>query len=287
MPNPARIAASWARSLFAQGETQRFRPGKLLQDRARRRRGRVDADQIVMRKVGEGLRLALPLQIRAMRMQADRGRRELFREQRLLRRRRLAHGHIRFAHQHILHVVGQHELDIDAGLGDAQRRQDRRHSLHAHVLAGADPDNAGHLALAAFGGAQQRRRRSGDGFGLRQHGFRDVGGGQPSRGPDEKLDAERTLQALHVPGDGGLREAQRARRRRERTEPGHREEGPVVRPVRLRLHGFSYIRSTKFQNLSSGRDERVSPHRGSPAHEDLQCPHTTQPQSVAVATVPP
>ena len=129
-PTPARSAASWATSLSQRKPKSVARQApRQFAGRAKRLAVAVEADDAMMRKVGERARLAEAGAIVAVGVEADAGSSRCGVQQSALGRTNHAHRDVGVAARQILVAVGDGELDRDARMPERKAGEDREAAL--------------------------------------------------------------------------------------------------------------------------------------------------------------
>ncbi len=207
------------------------------------------ADEPMLAEIGERSRLAAPLQIVAVRVEADARFADPARHQRVLGRAHHPDRDVGVAARQILGAVGQRKLHGNARICGAKARQQRRQHLAADDFAGGDA----HIALIRSGlsgsHALQRGGSRGHVLDMRSKVKRSLGRRQASRGAREQRDAERLFEPLDAPAERRLREAEPARRARQAAFAHHLAKDPQFVPARFpRSHAWMNSRCTDLGN---------------------------------------
>ena len=174
-----------------------------------------------------------------MRVEAERDRRELFRNKRALRGREHAHGDIGVAAQQVVGGIARDDLDDELRMLATQRGKNRREVLDGDDLAGAEAYGALDRLRAGTCGAQQRRGAGLERFGLRTQAQRQLGRDEAALRAHEERRAERRLQRVELAPDRRLREAEGPCCARQRAVAKDCEKGAIEAPIRI-AHTFSY-----------------------------------------------
>ena len=227
MPNPARMAASWARSLSVRSANAgRSSAGKRATMARTAGSAPVEPDQVMPGEILRRGRRPVSFQVAPMGMQPQGNGRQALGHQRFLDRLHHPHGDVGVALQQVVHGVGQDQFDDEAGVALAEARQDRWQVLDADHLAGADPHAAADARAGACG-PQQRSRGGGQRLGVGLQVQRHLGRDQAALRAQEEVCADGSLQRIDMTGDRWLRHPELARCARQRPFVNDGQEGAV------------------------------------------------------------
>ncbi|KVE04920.1 hypothetical protein WI91_12435 [Burkholderia vietnamiensis] len=181
-------------------------------------------------------RRAVAREIVVARMQRDLDRADAPRDERVLRRRRHAHCNIGFAVQHVLDAVSRDQFDHELRMVAAQLREHRRQHFDRDHVARRNADDPAHAGAVARGRALERGGRTAQRLRVTAQRHGRLGREKPRRRSREQGLAECGLERRDVTAGRRLRDAERARRARQRPFRQHGEEGAVAFPVQIGGH---------------------------------------------------